>query len=102
MEEEDSRAAYEGSTRRSDVVTDELRTGPLPDVLSVYPRADSYAHVAKKAPMRRASTRASDGSADRQARRSPARAGALENRFVVVTADHGHTEVRHDDGMRSR
>src|SRR6185436_3811245 len=101
VEEEDSRVAYEKLDEEIvDVVTDELRTGPLPDVLSVYlSGADSYAHVAKKGPdaaRREYLHDVMDPLIGKLADRLRER-GALENRFVVVTADHGHTEVRHDD-----
>jgi predicted AlkP superfamily pyrophosphatase or phosphodiesterase len=101
VQEEDSRAAYEKLDEEIvDVVTDELREGPLPDVLSVYlSGADSYAHVAKKGPdaarreyLREVMDPLIGKLTDRLRER-----GALENRGVVITADHGHTEVRHDD-----
>jgi hypothetical protein len=83
-----------------ETVTDHLRKGPLPDVLTIYlSGTDLYAHIAKEGPD--------------VARRSyleevvdPALAklidvlherDALSRRWVVISADHGHTQVVHDD-----
>ena len=101
VEAEDSRAAYEKLDKEIvDVVAHELREGPLPDVLSIYlSGTDSYAHVAKTGPdaarreyLREVTDPLIGELTDRLRER-----GALENRWVVITADHGHTEVRHDD-----
>jgi predicted AlkP superfamily pyrophosphatase or phosphodiesterase len=83
-----------------DVVDDHLADDPLPDVLSVYlSGTDSYAHVADEGPdqARRAYLRDVTDPlighlADRLAKRH-----ALDDRWVVVTSDHGHSEVLHDD-----
>jgi hypothetical protein len=83
-----------------DVVTDRLRTGPVPDVLSVYLSGpDSYAHVADEGPdpARRTYLReVIDPLVARLATRLEER-DALADRWVVVTSDHGHSEVLRDD-----
>jgi len=83
-----------------DSVCDQLAEEPAPDVLTVYlPGADLYAHVSRQGPdrARRAYlTRALDGRIGALRRALEGR-GALANRWVVVTSDHGHTEVVHDD-----
>lgn len=83
-----------------DVVDHHLAHDPLPDVLTVYlSGTDSYAHVADEGPdpARRAYLRdVVDPLIARLAERL-AKRHALENRWIVVTSDHGHTEVLHDD-----
>ena len=82
------------------VVISALEEGPVPDVLTVYLiGTDLYAHVAEEGPdrARRAYLRevvepAIAHLTDRLRVRN-----ALANRYVVVTSDHGHTQVRHDD-----
>jgi predicted AlkP superfamily pyrophosphatase or phosphodiesterase len=101
VSDEDSRVAYEKlDSEVIDVVTDELREGPVPDVLSVYlSGTDSYAHVADKGPdaarreyLREVVDPMLVELADRLNERH-----ALDDRWIVVTSDHGHTEVVHDD-----
>jgi hypothetical protein len=88
-----------------DGVIDEIvsqldRGGPVPDLLTVYmPGIDTYAHVANEGPdrARRAYlTEVVDPALGRLAA-ALRRRGALAGRWVIVTADHGHTEVLHDD-----
>jgi Type I phosphodiesterase / nucleotide pyrophosphatase len=96
-----SRAVYEDLDEEVvDVVTDELRTGVVPDVLAVYlSGTDSYAHVADEGPdpARRTYLReVIDPLVARLATRLDER-DALANRWVVLTSDHGHSEVLRDD-----
>ncbi len=71
----------------------------MPDVLTIYfAGTDLYAHVAEEGPdvARRTYLReVVDPQVGKLADKLRAR-GALEGRFVVVTADHGHTQVVHD------
>ncbi len=99
--QKESRVAYQLLDRSViDVVVDALGTGTLPDVLTVYlSGTDLYTHVAQEGPevARRAYLReVVDPLLGRLEDRLRSR-GALEGRYVVVTADHGHTEVVHDD-----
>jgi hypothetical protein len=96
-----SRAKYEKLDKEVvDVVLDELESGALPDVVTVYlSGTDLFAHVADEGPdvaRRRYLREVMDPLfariADRLARR-----GGLANRWIVVTSDHGHTEVERDD-----
>ena len=96
-----SRATYaklDGEAGR--VVVSALDANVLPDVLTVYfAGTDLYAHVAKEGPdvARRAYMREIvDPEIAKLADKLRAR-HALDDRFVVVTSDHGHTEVMHDD-----
>jgi predicted AlkP superfamily pyrophosphatase or phosphodiesterase len=83
-----------------DVVVDTLDKGAVPDVLTVYiGGADLYAHVAEEGPDDARSAylkEVVDPQLARLAAKLSAR-GALANRYIVVTADHGHTEVRSED-----
>lgn len=82
-----------------DAVVDELEDGPIPDVLTVYlSGTDLYAHIAEEGPddARRAYLKeVADPALAKLARRLRER-NALDRRYVVVTADHGHTKVMHD------
>lgn len=84
-----------------DVVSDALRKGPpVPDVLSVYlSGADSYAHVADEGPDAARRTYLREVIDPLVARLAAAleRRDALADRWVVVTSDHGHSEVLRDD-----
>ncbi len=96
----ESRSAYEKLDKQVvDVVVGALDDKLVPDVLTVYlSGTDLYAHVAKEGPdaARRAYLRdIVDGSIGTLTGKLRAR-GALANRWVVVTSDHGHTEVMHD------
>jgi predicted AlkP superfamily pyrophosphatase or phosphodiesterase len=72
---------------------------PVPDVLTVYASGtDAYAHAAKEGPDR-ALRRFITGKVDEsfaELRDALARRGALDDRYVVVVSDHGHSEVPHD------
>ena len=101
LRQEESRAVYEKlDTEIIDVVTKELREGLVPDVLSVYlSGTDSYAHVAEKGPdaaRREYLLEVVDPLLARLADRLR-ELHALDDRWVVLTSDHGHTEVLHDD-----
>ncbi|HJQ83207.1 MAG TPA: alkaline phosphatase family protein [Candidatus Binatia bacterium] len=101
LEGKKSRAVYEKlDDEIVDVVTERLAHGPVPDVLTVYlSGTDSYAHIADEGPDAARVTylrEVLDPLFTRLADRLEER-GALANRFVVVTSDHGHTEVLHDD-----
>lgn len=101
LDDRKSRALFERLDREIvDVVTHALRKGPVPDVLTVYlSGTDSYAHVADQGPdpARREYLReVVDPLVGELADGLRAR-GALDDRWVVVTSDHGHTEVLHDD-----
>jgi predicted AlkP superfamily pyrophosphatase or phosphodiesterase len=82
------------------VVVGALDADPLPDVLTVYlSGTDLYAHVAVEGPdaARRSYLReVVDPQLERLAAKLAARS-TLDGRYVVVTSDHGHTEVVHDD-----
>jgi hypothetical protein len=80
-------------------VIEALRDGPLPDVLTVYVSGtDLYAHVAEEGPdaARRAYLREVLDPLLVQLRAALAARGGMDDRYVVVTADHGHTEVVKD------
>jgi hypothetical protein len=99
--QKDSRAVYEMlDTQVINTVIGALDEVPVPDVLTVYlSGTDLYAHIAQEGPdaARRAYLReVIDPQLGRLAEKLRAR-GALARRYVVVTSDHGHTEVVHDD-----
>jgi Type I phosphodiesterase / nucleotide pyrophosphatase len=82
------------------VVVDALGTGPVPDVLTVYlPGTDLFAHIAEEGPdaARRSYLREVVEPAVAHLNDRLRVRGALANRYVVVTSDHGHTEVLSDD-----
>jgi hypothetical protein len=101
LEQKESRAVYEKLDGEVvDVVVDELERGPIPDVLTVYlTGTDSFAHVADAGPdvARREYLRDVVDPLIRTLGDALHRHGALANRYVVVTSDHGHTEVVRDD-----
>jgi hypothetical protein len=101
LEHEESRAVYEKlDSEVVDVVVDEFERGPVPDVLTVYlTGTDSFAHVADAGPdaARREYLREVVDPLIRTLGDALRRHGALANRYVVVTSDHGHTEVVRDD-----
>jgi hypothetical protein len=83
-----------------DTVSDALDAGPVPDVLTVYlSGTDLYAHVAEEGPdeARRAYMREVLDPAIGKLTAKLQKRNALENRYIVITSDHGHTEVRFDD-----
>ena len=73
---------------------------PVPDILTVYPSGtDLYAHVAEEGPdeARRGYLRdVADPAIGVLASKLRER-DALKDRWVVLTSDHGHTPVRHDE-----
>lgn len=72
---------------------------PVPDVLTVYlTGTDLYAHVAEEGPddARRGYLRDVVDPALGILANQLRERDALEDRWVVVTSDHGHTPVRHD------
>ena len=83
-----------------DVVIEQLDDDPLPDVLTVYlSGTDSFAHVADDGPdkaRRDYLKEVLEPQYQRLADKLRER-GALEDRYVVLTSDHGHTEVLRDD-----
>jgi hypothetical protein len=83
-----------------DSVVDHLGTGPVPDVLTIYlSGTDLYAHVANEGPdaARRAYLEeVVDPHLPKLIDALNAR-DALAKRWVVISADHGHTQVVHDD-----
>lgn len=101
LEDKESRALYEklddGAIER---VVDALRAGPLPDVLTLYlSGTDLYAHVAEEGPDQARRTyleQVLDPQLAKLASALRAR-DALATRWVVLSADHGHTQVVHDD-----
>jgi predicted AlkP superfamily pyrophosphatase or phosphodiesterase len=83
-----------------DAVSSRLGQGPVPDVLTLYlSGTDLYAHVAEEGPdaaRRSYLAEVVDPSLARLIDALKAR-HALDRRWVVLTADHGHTAVVHDD-----
>jgi hypothetical protein len=83
-----------------DSVAGQLGKGPVPDVLTVYlSGTDLYAHVANEGPdaARRAYLEeVVDPYLPKLVDALKAR-DALARRWVVISADHGHTQVVHDD-----
>ena len=99
--QKESRITYEKLDKEAmKVVIDALDAGPVPDVLTVYlSGTDLYAHVAEEGPDVARHTylhEVVDPLLGKLGDKLRAR-GALESRYVVVTADHGHTQVVHDD-----
>jgi predicted AlkP superfamily pyrophosphatase or phosphodiesterase len=81
-------------------VIDELDDGALPDVLTVYlSGTDLYAHIAEEGPDEARRTylvEVADPAIAKLTARLRER-GALDGRYVLVTADHGHTQVLYDE-----
>lgn len=74
--------------------------GPVPDVLTVYlSGTDLYAHVAEEGPdlARRAYLKEVADPALGELANKLRERNALSDRWVVLTSDHGHTPVRHDE-----
>jgi predicted AlkP superfamily pyrophosphatase or phosphodiesterase len=86
-------------------VVGQLEKGPLPDVLTVYlSGTDLYAHTANEGPdaaRRSYLTEVIEPEIGRLTDRLRAR-GALADRWVIVTADHGHTEVLRDHTLGTK
>jgi hypothetical protein len=83
-----------------EVVVENLRQGPLPDVLTLYLfGTDDWAHIAPEGPdvaRRKYLTEILDPAIGTLRRRLEER-HALDDRYVVVVSDHGHTAVPKDD-----
>jgi Type I phosphodiesterase / nucleotide pyrophosphatase len=74
--------------------------GPVPDVLTVYlSGTDLYAHIAEEGPdlARRAYLKEVADPALGELANKLRERKALADRWVVLTSDHGHTPVRHDE-----
>ena len=83
-----------------DTLLEALKKERAPHVITIYlTGADHYAHVHERGPdeARRTYLRTVvDGLLDK-VREALAAQNALENRYIVVTSDHGHTPVVHDE-----
>jgi hypothetical protein len=82
-----------------EAVDGQLESGPVPDVLTVYlSGTDLYAHMAKEGPDAARRTYLADVIEPEIGRltESLRKRKALAHRWVIVTADHGHTEVLGD------
>ena len=99
--EKDPRGPYATLDKQAIGVTvDALEDGPIPDVLTVYlAGADLYAHVAKEGPdvARRGYMSAVADPALGKLYNRLAERHALDDRYIVVVADHGHTQVVNDE-----
>ena len=101
LEDKESRRLYadlDGAV--IDKLVTDLEDGPVPDVLTVYfSGADLYAHVAEEGPdgaRRHYLEEVADPLVGKLVDALEKR-HALEKRWVVVGADHGHTGIIHDD-----
>ncbi len=96
-----ARDAYEILDKNAfDLVVSELEKGTLPDILTVYlAGTDLYAHIAKEGPDEARIAYLKDVVDPGMARLHGAllHRDALDDRYVVLTSDHGHTEVVEDD-----
>ncbi len=96
-----TRSVYEKLDRDVVATLDEaLKEGQVPDVLTLYlSGTDLYAHVADEGPdeARRAYLREVVEPALGDLTRVLRSRDALRDRYVVLTSDHGHTEVLYDD-----
>jgi predicted AlkP superfamily pyrophosphatase or phosphodiesterase len=102
LAQEDSKAVYaELDEQVVDSVIDELEEDePLPDVLTIYlSGADQFAHVAESGPdpARSEYLREEIDPLLEALTKALVERKMLDNRYIVVTADHGHTEVMDDD-----
>lgn len=98
---DEARTAYEAlDIQLAENVDEALEKGPVPDVLTVYfAGIDLYAHVAESGPddaRRTYLTEVTEKAIARLRLRLEQR-HALDDRYVVVIADHGHTGVMHDE-----
>ena len=96
-----SRSVYENLDRAViDGLVGHLASGPVPDVLTLYlAGTDLYAHVADEGPDEARRTYLAevvDPALAPLIARMRAR-GMLDHRWIIVTADHGHTQVIHDE-----
>ena len=102
-EGKDTRDVYESLDREvMEVVIDELDGDDaiVPDVLTVYlSGTDLYGHVAAEGPDASRRDYLKEIADQEVGKLADAliRKGELENRWVIITSDHGHTEVLNDD-----
>jgi len=83
-------------------VVEALEKGPVPDVLTVYlAGTDLYAHVAKEGPdeARRTYLREVVDPALGKLRVRLEQRRMLDDRYVVVTSDHGHTAILEEHAL---
>lgn len=83
-----------------EVVVERLAEEPVPDVLTLYLfGTDDWAHISPEGPdvARRSYMREVINPAIGTLRQRLREKMALGNRYVVLTSDHGHTEVDKDD-----
>ncbi len=96
-----ARSAYEKlDSHIASVVVEQLASGAVPDVLTIYLMgSDLYAHIAEEGPddARRTYLTQVVDPALAELTKALQKRGALEDRYVVVTSDHGHTQVAYDD-----
>lgn len=81
-------------------ITDSLKDNEAPDVLTVYlAGTDKIAHVANEGPIpaRRKYMREKLDEQIGLLRTALNEKGQLDNRYVLIVSDHGHTEVLHDE-----
>ncbi len=81
-------------------VTETIDAGSTPDVLTVYmPGIDHFAHVSDMGPdaSRRLYLKEAVEPLIRDLHEELREDGQLENRYVVIASDHGHTAVVNDD-----
>ncbi|MEP6859053.1 MAG: alkaline phosphatase family protein [Deltaproteobacteria bacterium] len=86
-------------TAAVDVLLSHLKSGPTPDVLTLYlAGTDLYAHVASEGPDEARRTYLREVVDPQMARVVQALRdrGVLDKTWIVSIADHGHTEVKHD------
>lgn len=83
-----------------EVTIEALEDGPVPDVLTIYlPGTDLYAHVAEEGcdeARRTYLTEVVDPALAKLTEKLRA-LKALDDRYVVITADHGHTPIVKDE-----
>ncbi|MEA2747337.1 MAG: hypothetical protein QOI41_1480, partial [Myxococcales bacterium] len=101
LEDKESRRLYAALDEAViDTVAEHLGKGPVPDVLTVYlSGTDLYAHVANEGPdaaRRSYLEEVVDPHLSKLIEALRAR-DALARRWVVLSADHGHTQIVHDD-----
>ncbi len=81
-------------------VTEIINDNKIPDVLTLYlPGIDHFAHISKLGPdaARRRYLQEEVDPRFKPLRTALEAAGALDNRYVVISSDHGHTQVLNDD-----
>jgi hypothetical protein len=101
LTQEESRRTYADLDNAAiDNLVSRLEDGPTPDVLTLYiSGTDLYAHVAKEGPdeaRKKYLIEVVDPALEKVVNAMRAR-NMLQNRWVIVTADHGHTQVVHDE-----